>query len=209
MTANKNHSCLKIWITTDTHFGHEKVKEYCGRPDGFEALILDNLKNMVNKSDILLHLGDFAFGNLQHWLKEFQLIECRKWLIVGNHDKKSISYYLRNGFDFVAHSFEFEHMGQKILFSHKPLPDNDYDINIHGHFHNSNHHRHEPELLAIKNPRHCLLAIEHNDYKPFLLKDVIETHVKNTILDGACKNLLDSACGFGKTNKMTSGIKPK
>mgnify|MGYP001559594400 CR=1 FL=1 len=27
-----------IWITTDTHFGHRNMEQYCGRPKDFELV---------------------------------------------------------------------------------------------------------------------------------------------------------------------------
>lgn len=37
------------------------MEKYCGRPANFEDLISANLR-VVNKSDILIHLGDISMG---------------------------------------------------------------------------------------------------------------------------------------------------
>jgi len=57
---------MRYWLITDTHFGHENIKKYCNRPDGFEDLILENLNPTEDEGvcpgDVLIHLGDVCFG---------------------------------------------------------------------------------------------------------------------------------------------------
>ena len=82
---------MKYWIITDTHFGHNKIKEYCNRPDDYEYRILDNLNKCVKPDDVVIHLGDFAFYKIDYWAEKYNWVlkgAC-SWLILGNHDKKS------------------------------------------------------------------------------------------------------------------------
>jgi calcineurin-like phosphoesterase family protein len=162
---------MKIWIITDTHFGHNKMIEFCGRPEGFEDLILSNIHRLVQNGDIIIHLGDFCIGSDEKWHQKFLTIaNCKTILVRGNHDHKSDSWYIRQGWDMVCETFSNTYFGKNILFSHKPQADNGYDINIHGHFHNSGHHLHEAELLSIQNPKQKLLAIENTNLCPVLLE---------------------------------------
>ena len=62
---------MRIWLTTDTHFGHSKMVEYCGRPENFSDRILENFK-VIKEHDILLHLGDFCIGNELMWHLQFK-----------------------------------------------------------------------------------------------------------------------------------------
>lgn len=41
---------MKIWLTTDTHFNHKKMIEYCGRPENFEEIIKKELLKINKKS---------------------------------------------------------------------------------------------------------------------------------------------------------------
>lgn len=96
---------MKIYLITDTHFGHENIIKYCNRPKNFEKIIFDNLTK-IEKNSILIHLGDFAFKKVEYWANKFSKVKSfKKWLIKGNHDKKSNSWYLNHGFDFVADCF--------------------------------------------------------------------------------------------------------
>ncbi len=165
---------MNIWIITDTHFGHENILKFCNRPKNFEGLILKRLKNNIKEDDILIHLGDVAWREEKSWNEILTAINVkRKWLIRGNHDKRSISWYLDRGWDFVGDQITLDVYGKKIVFSHVPVVDNGYDLNIHGHFHNINKRRHEPELVAIKNDKQFLIMLEHQ-YMPVALKSIIK-----------------------------------
>lgn len=159
-----------IYIISDTHFNHtDKMIEYCGRPENYNELIWKNLKQLKD-DDILIHLGDVCIGKDREVHKKLQEFKFKKILVRGNHDKKSNSWYLNNGWDFVCEEFKDTLFGKNILFSHMPkVWDGVYDLNIHGHFHNSDHRRQEPELFKIKNGYQKLFALEYTNYKPINL----------------------------------------
>jgi len=165
---------MRYWITSDTHFGHDKLKEYTERPDRFENIILHKHSSLIRDDDVLIHLGDFCIGKETYWHDKFMTrIKCKKWLVKGNHDKKSNTWYMSHGWDFVADSIGLRVFGLKIALSHIPMIDNGlFDVNVHGHFHNSDHRRHEPELVAIKTYKHKLVKLEHA-YEPQLLRKIV------------------------------------
>lgn len=165
---------MRYWLTTDTHLGHSKMIEYCDRPENFSEVILRNLRQCVKHEDILIHLGDICIYNDVKWHLQLLTVPGRHWLIRGNHDKKSNSWYLEHGWGMVCEQFQDRIFGKRITFSHKPVVWNgEYDINVHGHFHNVDHRRHEPELLAIKNGYQKLLALEYTNYMPITLEKFI------------------------------------
>lgn len=172
----------KYWVIGDTHFGHGQMQKFCGRHEDFSDMILKNIVNVVNNNDVLIHLGDICIGHDSEWHNDLKFIKNAKniklWLVKGNHDKKSNSWYLDNGWDFVCDSFTLRYMKKNILFSHKPMIDNGYDLNIHGHFHNSKESTQEPELIEIKNDKQFLFAIENTNYRPLLLKNIITEKLK-------------------------------
>lgn len=172
---------MNIYLTTDWHIYHDKMIEYCGRPEGFENLIFKRLRAVLKDTDVLIHLGDVTVSSgreAEAHEKFIQTLPGKHWLIRGNHDRKSNHWYLSHGWDFVAAFFQDIYFGQNVLFSHVPMADNGYDINIHGHFHNSDHRRQEPALLAIKNDKQHLLALEYNNYQPWNLQTLIQKREK-------------------------------
>ena len=164
---------IKHWVISDTHFGHNRLVEMNHRPDKFEIQIIDNL-SIIGENDIIYHLGDVSFYNHDHWHSLF-MCKCKarkKILILGNHDKKSISWYYDRGWDCVCHELMIRMFGYSILMTHKPLLENElYNhsvnvINVHGHIHNTNHHN---DTLTVN---HKPVIMEH-DYKPILLKNLV------------------------------------
>jgi len=177
----------KIWVITDTHLGHKNMVQYCGRPENHSELILENLK-VIKEGDTVIHLGDFCIGNDSDWHIKFMAqipAGVKKFLIRGNHDKKSNNWYLNHGWDFVAESFSDNYFGKFITFSHIPIP-NVQNLNIHGHFHNNLHRLKRKEwvtpdeeernmvVLESMNDNHKLLAIEETNYKPVLLNSLVK-----------------------------------
>lgn len=165
-------------ITTDTHFEHEKIMEFGDRPKGFEQLIIDNLEKYANHNNILIHLGDVCWKNDRYWNRALTSMPYnKKWLILGNHDKKSNEWYINNGWDFVGDYLSLTHNNKLIAFTHKPVKLLVADVNIHGHFHNIPMGRikeKEPNLYEIYNTdNHILLALEHH-YTPFKLHHLIK-----------------------------------
>jgi calcineurin-like phosphoesterase family protein len=175
---------MKYWIITDTHFGHRKMEEYCGRPANFEELIFKGLKQ-IQPDDVVIHLGDFCIGEDEKWHNAWNsaLFANKKILVRGNHDKKSDTWYYSHGWHSVVDSFSIHYLGNFITFSHIPIK-GIQNKNIHGHFHNNLHRLLEgkyvvegekerndkdfPLELYNKNI-YKLLAIEDTNYKPVLL----------------------------------------
>lgn len=182
---------MKIWLITDTHFGHDKMVQYCGRPENFNELIVRGL-NVLDKDDILIHLGDICIGRDAEWHQcIIQRIGCKKILVRGNHDKKSNEWYMSHGWDFVCESFSLKIGSDRILFSHEPKHLSRNDFNIHGHFHNNLHRlqrrewavdgeeERNREILDTLTMNHINLSIEETNYKPILLSTLLAKGVRD------------------------------
>jgi calcineurin-like phosphoesterase family protein len=162
---------MTYWVIADTHFGHESIKEWGDRPDGYENKIMNSLKT-VRKGDVFIHLGDIAFKNESEWCETMLALvgpDVKKWLVRGNHDKRGDGWYFDRGFDFVGEMAWLNRWGKKVLFSHRPVADLGYDINIHGHLHGTGH-RNDEYVLTDK---HVLVKCEH-DYRPYNVEGVLK-----------------------------------
>lgn len=158
---------MNFWITSDTHYGHESVIEYCDRPLDYEEKLFTNLATIIKPNDVLIHLGDICFGEQRkNHEKYIASLNCKKWLIKGNHDKNSYSWYLEY-WDFVAESINLKYYGKDIILSHIPILNHDSDINIHGHMHNKGHRGNIDEFGF-------LISVEHLNYKPIKLERCIK-----------------------------------
>ena len=169
---------MTFWITTDTHLGHDKIQEYCNRPQDYNEQILEGLE-IVRLGDILIHLGDIAFSNKGE--KDYMAAipeGVQKWLIRGNHDR-SYSWHINFGWNCVCQEMKIRRYGMVISFSHRPTPTFDCDVQLHGHFHNANPERWEGDLKSYINSRHRLVVLEELNYAPINLEWAIN-NLKHT-----------------------------
>jgi len=132
---------MNIYIISDTHFFHYNIIGYCGRPFKSEkemnTTMIKRWNSTVKEEDLVIHVGDVILSNKTKYFAELiQKLNGRKILVRGNHDRKSIHWYLTHGFDFVCDKFTIGH----IIFTHRPIKKQDfllmpYKLNIHGHIH--------------------------------------------------------------------------
>lgn len=89
---------MTVFLTSDTHFYHRNIIEYCNRPfrtlDGHpdpEAMNRELIKRWnetVQPFDLVFHLGDFGFKGPEILTHTRKLLNGSIILIKGNHDKK-------------------------------------------------------------------------------------------------------------------------
>ena len=82
------------FFTADTHFSHHNILEYCNRPfqniEDMNEHIIRKWNKKVRPDNIVYHLGDVGFKNLDHILDR---LNGRKVLITGSHDKNVAKRY--------------------------------------------------------------------------------------------------------------------
>lgn len=84
---------MTSFFTSDTHFGHIKIVEYCKRPfrDWVEMdeVMIERWNARVRPSDHVYHLGDFSLCTDYELIKAYvRKLNGNKHLILGNHDAK-------------------------------------------------------------------------------------------------------------------------
>lgn len=164
----------QIFITADTHFGHSKMWAFWGhRKEGFEEELIKNWNNVVTKNDVVLHLGDLSLTNKEKTMGWCKQLKGTKYLIRGNHDSGSDTWYKDCGFEVIPSSFQ--RFGQKdgsnitVLFTHEPVMDlPDIWFNIHGHLHGDGHRGN-----VLYGDRYFDAGVDPNNMKPVRLYDVL------------------------------------
>lgn len=159
----------KIFVISDTHFGHENIIQYCGRPfanaDLMDECITTNWNETVRDQDIIYHLGDVYFGSTPSFLRN---LKGRKRLILGNHDNAK-DQTLQAVFEKISLWRPFPEYG--VILSHMPLLDRGLGggdsyrelKNIHGHI----HHKQAPTA------DHINVSVEQINYKPVELESLL------------------------------------
>lgn len=139
-----------IWLTSDTHFGHENIIRYCNRPFANAKEMDDAIRTKWNETvkdgDIVYHLGDVYFGakigNNEEPEDFLKTLKGRKRLLLGNHDELK-NGVLQRSFQKVGLWRKFSEFG--LILTHVPVhestlyetPDANFPcyINVHGHIH--------------------------------------------------------------------------
>ena len=166
---------MNYWLVSDTHFNHEKLEEWGCRSGDWQEQLLDGIC-AIDPHDTLIHLGDICIGNDAEIHQEiWERQTCNKVLVRGNHDKKSVSWYLEHGWDFVCDGLHLEWGGHTLLLTHRPMhPDMwRFTRNIHGHTHGNNH-RSEEYHTWYTNEYHIDISPEVIGYKPVQLKTLLK-----------------------------------
>ena len=114
------------WFTSDTHFGHNGIINYCNRPfssvEEMNNELIRRWNVCVLPEDTVYHLGDFSFCGLIKTREILSQLNGKIVLIKGNHDKH---FFRKNGelkndlkFTNTQLSMEIEIQKTPIMLSH-------------------------------------------------------------------------------------------
>jgi calcineurin-like phosphoesterase family protein len=111
-----------IYFTSDTHFGHKNIIEYCERPfddvHEMNKTIIDNINKVVGLDDTLYILGDFCYKGKKPIEYRSRIVCQDIHLILGNHDKRNHYQDNTHGFSTVQDVKEIIYCNQRIFMSH-------------------------------------------------------------------------------------------
>lgn len=188
----------RVFFTSDTHWNHAKIMEYCSRPfktvEEMNETMIKNWNDCVSQEDYIFHLGDFAYGGSAVWLNVLPRLNGHKYLIVGNHDRQNWRKNYGDWFDYVSYQMFIAVEDKKILLSHLPYlcfphsyKGSESYWNLHGHVHSGKYRQPEsmdPDIERITKlcfPTQYDVGVDNNDFKPvsfYEVKDIIEKKQK-------------------------------
>lgn len=127
-----------IFFTSDLHFGHYNVIQYCNRPfDTVEQMneyMVEKWNEVVGPDDIVYVLGDFAMGPQENVVKYGPRLNGIKFLVPGNHDRcheimhknkeqkkaNGIKLFVDAGFSILPTEHSLLIAGQTVKLHHMP-----------------------------------------------------------------------------------------
>lgn len=181
-----------VWITSDFHFFHRNLcrgtsvwidRSGCRDFDTIEQMndtILNNINTVVKPDDVLIHLGDFAFGGRDNVISARKNIKCINLIhINGNHDIAiSKDSELQKLFTWVGDYTELKYEHLFFCLFHYPLATwngkNYGCIMIHGHCHTT--------VNKFNNGRIMDVALESNNMKPYNMSEIVKIMNNTPIL---------------------------
>ena len=166
---------MAIYLISDPHFGHKNIIKYENRPfesaEEMDEVMIENWNKTVSKKDTVICLGDFSFHSQETTAVILKMLNGRKELILGNHDRaRSVSWWQKTGFDQVYKYpiciEEFYWLSHEPMYMNKNMP----YCNLHGHIHSQ---KMADETQFVN------LSVEHINYTPVLFEGVKKDILKN------------------------------
>jgi calcineurin-like phosphoesterase family protein len=163
---------MKEFFTSDTHFGHRNIIGYCNRPypdvSTMNQKLVDNWNNRVSDNDEVYFLGDFAFLPKDEAQLVFDLLNGKKYLVIGNHDqvgKKLIGWeWVKSGYTLAIDKYN-------IQMSHYPdgswFPFSKYHYYFHGHCHNA--------YGKQSRKNHFDVGVDCWNYQPITFEEILKS----------------------------------
>lgn len=126
-----------IWFTSDLHFGHKNVIDYCNRPfssvERMNEMLVYNFNLLVKPQDTTYFLGDIFFCGVEEAKAILSQMNGTKILVKGNHDQSANVMY-KIGFLMVCESAKIRIGKTYINLSHYPYKRNAWNHFLKKHF---------------------------------------------------------------------------
>jgi calcineurin-like phosphoesterase family protein len=199
MSFKKLLTTGKVWITSDTHFGHKNIVRGTTNwrtQDGevpvdstrdFQTIdqmnnrLVDGINNVVGQDDTLIMLGDVSFGGFDNIGIFLERLVCHNiHLILGNHDThiENNRDYVQGRFLSVQHYMEANISGKDFVLCHYPFQSwhglAKGVIHLHGHVHLGSERK-------FGNGKKMDVGVDGNGLDPYNISDIIKMMDKRPI----------------------------
>lgn len=171
-----------IWVTSDTHFGHDRVFVY--QPRGFKNIydhdkqIIKNWNQVVQPNDEVYHLGDVMLGNNDYGISCIKQLKGNIHIIRGNHCTDTRMKLYSECWNVIevceAKYLKYKKIG--FFLCHYPTITSNLekDNNIKAHLVNLYGHTHQKTNFYNDIPFCYHVGVDSHDCTPVLLDDIIE-----------------------------------
>lgn len=141
---------MSIFVTSDIHFSHERIMEYCPESRNFSSIeemnetIVCNWNNTVSENDSVYILGDLFFGKVETAINYINRLNGKLFLVKGNHDhsKKIKHESISSRFEWIRPYYELHHNKRLVVMFHFPIEQWNQRhrgaYHTHGHLHSKN-----------------------------------------------------------------------
>lgn len=168
-----------LFFTSDLHFYHNNIIKYSNRPfkdvSEMHDEIVDRWNKKISKDSTVFILGDFSFSSQENSIRLFKMLNGKKHLIVGNHDKFLDRHYWISVNDVVETSYN----GIQFFlshYSHKVWNKSHYGtIHLYGHSHGSLPD--DPTSLSMDIGVDC-----SKDFTPFSFEEIVDIMKTKTFI---------------------------
>ena len=199
MSFRKIKTTGRVYITSDTHFGHKNICRGVTNwrtQDGeipidstrdFQTIeqmnerLIDGINHHVGQDDTLIMLGDVSFGGFDNIGIFLERLVCHNiHLILGNHDHhiENNRDHVKGRFLSVQHYMEININDRNFVLCHYPLQSwhgmNKGVIHLHGHVH-------LPENRKFGNGKKMDVGVDGNGMDPYSIDEIIKIMGKRPV----------------------------
>jgi len=139
----------KNFYISDTHFSHEIIIKFDGRPfenaEEMNEILVSNWNSVVEKDDVVYLLGDFMWRFRDEDFYFAKRLNGRKRLIKGNHDRTHNKNFKRL-FEDISYYDKIKDGNETVILSHYPMVAYDggfrgRNVHLYGHVHNTDEYK--------------------------------------------------------------------
>ena len=167
-----------IYFTSDLHFGHDAVIEYCQRPfkslEHMEAALIENWNDTIRAGDDVYVLGDFSLAKPERTLDVLRQLNGNIYLVRGNHDRgakgrvKGRFVWIKDLYELKVRDERVKGGKQRIVLCHYALltwPAMHHGAwSLHGHSHGS--------LRDSPTAKRLDVGVDCHNYRPISYEEV-------------------------------------
>jgi calcineurin-like phosphoesterase family protein len=156
----------EVLFTSDLHFGHANIINYCDRPfsskEEMNDALVKNWNSVVDDSHHVFILGDLSFMPLHETIILISQLKGIKHLILGNHDFKNEDHYKKSlHFESVDYYKEIYVNGSLVCLFHFPIDMwnglHRGSYHLHGHIHSKD---------GMRQGKRMDVGVDANQYAP-------------------------------------------
>lgn len=158
------------YYISDLHLGHTNVLHFDHRPfktiEEMTEKVIENWNKAVSPSDTVYVLGDMFWRAAAKPLETLPMLNGKKYLIRGNHDKSHGEWkYYENVMDYadIVDFAEDGVTGRRVILCHYPIPC--FNGHMYGAYHLYGHVHASQEYNVIEQTRKTLENMVYNDGK--------------------------------------------
>lgn len=186
----------KIFITSDTHFGHDR--EFLFGPRGFTSIeehdqeVIRRWNSVVGPDDVVYHLGDVMLNDNAHGMECLRQLNGQIKIVPGNHDTDNrLKLYVQlENIEVMPMAILLKYQKYNFYLSHHPTLTSNLEkapylrmhlINLYGH-------THQQGKFFQDMPFMFHVGMDSNNCTPVLLDDAIQMMKDET---QKCIDMLD------------------
>lgn len=172
----------KIWLTSDSHFGHSR--QFLYEPRGFSSIqehdkaIISRWNEVVAPDDIVYHLGDVMLNDNEHGIECLRRLNGEIKIIRGNHDTDARwqLYGTLSNVELLGYATMLKYKKYNFYLSHYHTDTANLDKNeyLRSHTLALYGHTHQKTNFWKDIPYYYHVGLDSHSCCPVLLDDIIE-----------------------------------